>query len=111
MGFGGIFRGWIATLHRGISSSFLLHAISRPLQILFSIRQGDPLLPLLFVIYIEPFLRRLVAVLTGMRLAGLRDWGFGYMDDVEVISNDIADHARVDDLCCRFEAAAGAILN
>jgi len=111
MGFGGVFRGWIATLHRDISSSFLLHAISRPLQILFSIRQGDPLSSLLFVIYVEPFLRRLAAVLTGMRLAGLRDWGFGYMDDVEVVSNDIADLPRVDDLCRRFEAAAGAILN
>ena len=37
MGFGLIFRGWIQTLHRGASASFLLHKISPALAILFSI--------------------------------------------------------------------------
>ena len=52
MGFGLVFRGWIATLHRGASASFLLSNISPVLAILFSIRQGDPLAALLFIIYL-----------------------------------------------------------
>ncbi len=43
MGFGQVFRGWIATLHREAAASFLLHEVSPVLAILFSIRQGDPL--------------------------------------------------------------------
>jgi hypothetical protein len=59
MGFGAIFRGWVATLHRDVSAAFLLHNISPLILILFSIRQGDLLAALLFVIYLEPFLVRL----------------------------------------------------
>jgi hypothetical protein len=58
MGFGAIFRGWVATLHRDVSAAFLLH-ISPFILILFSIRQGDLLAALLFLIYLEPFLVRL----------------------------------------------------
>jgi len=56
MGFGLIFRGWISTLHRQASASFLLHGISPFLLILFSIRQGDPLASLLIVLFLEPSL-------------------------------------------------------
>ena len=38
---------------------FLLTKVSSFLDILFSIRQGDPLAALLFILYIEPFLVRL----------------------------------------------------
>ncbi len=49
-------RGWIATLHREASATFLLHDISPVLSIFFSIRQGDPLASLLIISYLEPFL-------------------------------------------------------
>jgi hypothetical protein len=54
MGFGQVFRGWIATLHREAAASFLLHEVSPVLAILFSIHQGDPLAALLLVIHLEP---------------------------------------------------------
>jgi hypothetical protein len=54
MGFGQVFRGWIATLHREAATFFLLHGVSPILAILFSIRQGDPLAALLLVIHLEP---------------------------------------------------------
>ena len=66
MGFGLIFRGWIAALHRQASAYFLLHNISPFFLILFSIRQGDALASLLFVLYKEPFLAMLEAVLQGL---------------------------------------------
>jgi hypothetical protein len=70
-GFGLIFRGWIATLHRGALASFLL-SISPVLAILFSTRQGDHLAALLFIIYLKPFLVRLEAVLSGLRVGSIR---------------------------------------
>jgi hypothetical protein len=54
MGFGQVFRGWIAILHREAATFFLLHGVSPILAILFSIRQGDPLAALLLVIHLEP---------------------------------------------------------
>jgi hypothetical protein len=72
-GFGLIFTGWVAKLHRDASASFLLHGVSLALAILFSIRQGDPLAALLFIIYTEPFLVRLEAVLVGLRVANIRE--------------------------------------
>jgi hypothetical protein len=111
MGFGVVFRSWIATLHRDAAAAFLLNIISRPVPVNFSIRQGDPLSSILFIIYIEPFLKQLERELVGLFMAGGREVGFGYIDDVEIISGDIRDLHLVDVLCRRFEAAAGAILN
>jgi hypothetical protein len=44
-----------------VLAAFLLHNISPFIAIIFSIRQGDPLVALLFVLYLEPFLVRLEA--------------------------------------------------
>ena len=66
---------------------------------------------LLFVIYLEPFLVRLEAVLSGLRVANIREASFGYMDDVQVLGDDLQDIIRVDLACRDFEAASGALLN
>jgi hypothetical protein len=93
------------------AASFLLHEVSPVLAILFSIRQGDPLAALLFVIYLEPFLVRLEAVLSGLRVANIREASFGHMDNVQVLGDDLQDIVRVDLACRDFEAASGALLN
>ena len=111
MGFGNIFRGWMATLHRGASAAFLLRRISPFMAILFSIRQGDPLAALLFIIYLEPFLVKLEASLRGLQLAHIREAAFGYMDDVEVLGSHLSDITTVDSVTLDFEAASGALLN
>jgi hypothetical protein len=85
MGFGAIFRGWMSKLHRGASAAFLLRRISPFMAILFSIRQGDSLAALLFIIYLEPFLVRLEANLRGLQLAHVREASFGHMDDVGML--------------------------
>jgi hypothetical protein len=111
MGFGAIFRGWMATLHRDVSAAFLLHNISPFIAIIFSIRQGDPLAALLFVLYLEPFLVRLEANLRGLKVGHFREASFGYMDDVTVLGSHLSDITRVDTITLAFEAAAGALLN
>jgi hypothetical protein len=111
MGFGVTFRAWVATLHRDAAAAFLLHRISRPLPVNFSIRQGDPLSGLLFILYVEPFLKQLEAQLRGIAVAGGREVDFSYMDDVEILGDDLRDISKADLICRRFEAASGAILN
>ena len=37
MGFGPLFRRWMATLHRGARATFMLHSLSPMLLILFSV--------------------------------------------------------------------------
>jgi hypothetical protein len=58
-GFGQIFREVVTTLHRGATATFILHQLSPEVQVEFSIRQGDPLALLLFIIKQEPYLWRL----------------------------------------------------
>jgi hypothetical protein len=111
MGVGRIFRGWIKTLHRGASAKFLLHKLSLPLLILFSIRQGDPLAMLLFLFYIEPLLRRLQSDLTGLRVGTAREASLGYVDDVAVLGRDVNDLEKMDAAVADFEAVSGALLN
>jgi hypothetical protein len=111
MGFGNTFRGWIQTLHKQASATFMLHKLSLPLLILFSIRQGDPLAMLLFLFHIEPLLHRLQRDLAGLNIGLAHEAGLGYVDDVAVLSSDINDLPKMDAAVADFEAVSGAILN
>ncbi len=66
MGFGQLFRGVVATLHRGATASFLLHHVTPAVPITSSVRQGDPIAMLLYIIQLQPFLLRLEEVLPGV---------------------------------------------
>ena len=46
-----IFIDWILLLHRDADTSLLLDFITKPISILFSVRQGDPLSMVLYIIY------------------------------------------------------------
>jgi hypothetical protein len=59
----------------------------------------------------QPFLVRLEAALAGLRVANIKEISFGYMDDVQVLGDDLQDIVRVDLACRDFEAASGALLN
>jgi hypothetical protein len=72
---------------------------------------GRPLAALLFIIYLEPFLVRLEAVLSGLLVANIREASFAYVDDVQALGDDLQDILRVDSACRDFEAASGALLN
>jgi hypothetical protein len=71
-GFGPTWRRWVGLLHTAASVAFMLHSLSPALIITFSLRQGDPLAMLLFVIHIQPLLVRLQRVMAG------RGWGWGW---------------------------------
>ena len=60
MNFGDVFTAWISMLHEGARTRFILTSLSRAIEVIFSIRQGDPLAMLLYIIHIEPLLLALV---------------------------------------------------
>jgi hypothetical protein len=89
----------------------MLHKLSLPLLILFSIRQGDPLAMLLFLFHIEPLLRRLQSDLTCLRVGSAREASLSYVDDVAVLGSDVDDLQKMDIAVADFEAVSGALLN
>ena len=97
MNFSDVFISWILLLHHEADTSLLLHFISKPISLSFSIRQGDPLSMVLFIIYIEPLLLRLEEVTAGLFLQarlspslkaplvnGLEEDLEGFMDNREI---------------------------
>ena len=65
MNFGVKFCEWIRMLHRGAKTKCILQWLTEPINVSFSIRQGDPLAMLLYIIYIEPLLLYLERVTVG----------------------------------------------
>jgi hypothetical protein len=111
MGFGDGLRRWVAILHQDVSATFMLHSLSPELAILFSVRQGDPLAMILYIIQMEPFLVRLEASLKGLHVGVIRELSFAYVDDINVLSRHPSDLLLLDDITRQFEASSGAILN
>ena len=56
MDFPATFVDWVLMLHEGATTRFILKFLTDPIKVLFSIRQGDPLSMLLYIIYIDPLL-------------------------------------------------------
>ena len=77
----------------------------------FSIRQGDPLALLLYIVQLEPFLWFLGHLLPGLSISNIIEKILGYVDDVDALGDDMRDLLVIDDLCRRFEGMSGAILN
>jgi hypothetical protein len=111
MGFGPTFRGWIQTLHSGASTCFMLHTLTIDLLIAFSLRQGDPLAMILFIIQIEPLLALLQQRLVGLNVGRIREASLGYVDDVATLGHQEADLFTLDTTVREFESVSGAILN
>jgi hypothetical protein len=97
-------------LHTAASAAFMLHSLSPALIITFSLRQGDPLAMLLFVIHIQPLLVRLQRVMAGLSIGAIRETALGYVDDVAAVSSTLDDLPIIDAAVADFEAASGALL-
>ena len=65
------FIGWILMLHDGATTRLLLNFLTDPIKVLFSIRQGDPLSMLLYIIYIEPLLLKINKLTKGLCVSNL----------------------------------------
>jgi exonuclease III len=111
MGFGDIFISWIECFHNDISTRFILGELSRELQVLISVRQGDPLAMPLFLIGIEPLLRYISRVISGMSVGRVVQREEGYVDDISALSSNPRDLLILEEAFLRFERVSGTVLN
>ena len=111
-GFGPVFRGWIAALYKGIRSVVRVNGhLSKPFIISRSVRQGCPLSALLYVLTLEPLLRKL-AMLRGIpRELGCGTSVSAYADDVTVIVSSHEHIELVGQSLQEYEAVTGAKIN
>ena len=54
MNFSDQFFGWVKMLHEGTKTRFILDFLTKAISVNFSIRQGNPLAMILYIIYTEP---------------------------------------------------------
>ena len=111
MNFSETFCKWIRMLHVGAKTRFILQILTKAIEVNFSIRQGDPLAMLLYIIYIEPLLIYLERVLVGIKVARIPQCIEAYCDDVNILTNRMSDFLVLDAAVRKFESVSGAILS
>ena len=111
MNFSSVFTAWMKMLHEGARTRFILGFLTPAIEVRFSIRQGDPLAMILYIIYIEPLLLALEKSLTGLRLPSVRQTLEAYCDDINLLTNDLKDFERMSVEVDKFECFSGAILS
>ena len=124
MQFSEVFISWILMLHDEADTSLLLSFITKPIPITFSVRQGDPLSMILYLIYVEPLLLRLEELTKGVALKAklekepraplvsvLQEELEGFVDDIETLCSTDEDFLKVNKCVEMFERVSGAILN
>ena len=98
-------------LHEGARTRFIVSGLNRAIELLFSIRQGDPIAMLLYILYIEPLLIALEKRITGLQVAGIGKSLEAYCDDVNVVTDNLGDLDVVSEVVGKFEKVSGAILS
>ena len=111
MNFGDLFTDWIAMLHKGAKTRFILSGLTRAIEVLFSIRQGDPLAMLLYIVYIEPLLIALEKKMIGLQVATFEQKLEAYCDDINLLTDNLGDFEVVGRVIKKFEVVSGAILS
>ena len=129
MNFGPRFIRWVAMLHKEAKTHLLMNFMTESIDVTFSVRQGDPISQLLFIIYMEPLLVRIGSMIQGVSFIGTtqkfdlyRGWDpthrtvleekdEDYVDDIEIVLENEEDMVIVDILMGMFEDMSGAVLN
>lgn len=90
VGFGASIRVWVHLLYKGVVSKFKVNGfLTESVEQLGGVRQGCPLSPLLYILFIEPLASRLKAcqAFTGLHIPGtgsLRAKVSLYADDMKL---------------------------
>ena len=111
MNFGNVFISWISMLHFQATTRLILKNLTSEILLLLSIRQGDPLAMILFIIYIEPLLIALEEELSGFKMGPLVQKTESFCDDVNVVTNNLQDFQITNEVVLKFELSSGAILS
>ena len=111
MNFSERFCSWVKMLHVGAKTKFILEFLTKTIDVRFSIRQGDPLAMLLYIIYIEPLLLFLERKIVGLKCCGIPKCIEAYCDDINILTNQVSDFLVLDSAVRKFEEVSGAILS
>ncbi|KAJ8043497.1 hypothetical protein HOLleu_10605 [Holothuria leucospilota] len=115
--FGENFLHWIAILYNNIQSRVLVNGfLSNSVPISRGVRQGCPLSPLLYVLFIEPLARyiHLQSTIQGFILPGehgKRVKFLQYADDATCVASSITDISQFLAIFDLFQKATGASIN
>ena len=101
----------ISMLHEGARIRFILTSLSRAIEVVFSIRQGDPLAMILYIIYIEPLLLVLERDMVGLKVHNMEQKLEAYCDDINLTTNDLSDLGKISEVVEKFEVVSAAILS
>ena len=96
---------------RELSTRLILTRLTRTILLKFSIRQGDPLAMLLYILYIEPLLWTLEKKICGLRVNNIEQKLEAYCDDVNITTDNLGDFEVVSNVVKSFEKVSGAILS
>ena len=97
-------------LHTNNKSVFILEGLSKPIDILFSVRQGDPIAMILYVIFLEPLLQKMNSVIQGVWVGGAHCLHEPYAYDISGLFKE-GDLQQIDILISRYERVSGALVN
>ena len=98
-------------LHEGATTRFILKFLTDPIKVLFSIRQGDPLSMLLYIIYIEPLLMMIKKMTKGLSVSFVQQRDEDFFDDVNFVGEKISDLIVIEEIFSNFEDISGSILS
>ena len=98
-------------MHAGAWTCFLLRKLTDSISVNFSIRQGDPLAMILYILYIEPLLLHLERSLEGIKIGTFHQVTESFCDDENVVTSNLYDLEKTDAAVKKFEAMSGAILS
>ena len=99
-------------LHEGATTRFILGFLTNPINVLFSIRQGDPLSMLLYIIYIEPLLMMIRRMTRGLAVSAvIQQQDEDYCEDVNFVGEHLGDLIVIEEIFSNFEDCSGAILS
>lgn len=112
LGFGEKFVHMIKNLLKNATSKININGhLTKPVPIEKSVRQGCPLSMTLFVIAVDPLLRRLSERLQGINIYGNTVKCIAYADDVGVVVNNTRELNAVKTAVVEFEHVSGSKLN
>ena len=98
MNFSSTFIAWVKMLHEGASTCFIFEFLTVAISVTFSIRPGDPLAMLLYIVYVEPLLNSLEKKLSGIQFNDpfpTKEVTEAYCDDINIITNDLNDFSKI----------------
>jgi hypothetical protein len=115
-GFGANFRHWIKTFYHGTLVQVLINGEPTPFfELGAGVRQGDPLSPALFILFIEPLLNfiRSQGSQLGFQLQNYNQIHhlIAFADDITGLLQDLADTPKFLSLVQTFCSATGMKLN